>query len=97
MFLKFTQDIGHVPGVDNTAADALSRHPQLSCLALADKPPFLDTEALSAAQEACSTIAALASDPHFQVLGRLLASGPVLLCSMSTGMDRPLLLPPFHH
>ena len=72
---KFTQDIRHVSGVDNAAADALSRPSQLSCLVPTDMPPFLDTEALSAAQEACSTTAALASDPHFQVVGRLLASG----------------------
>ena len=56
-----------------------------------DVPPFLDAEVLSAAQAACSTTAALANDPSFQVVKRLLARGHVLLCSTSTGMDRPLL------
>ena len=92
---EFTQDIRHVPGVDNAAADALSRPPQLSCLAPADMPPFLDVDALSAAQEACPTTAALAVDPRFQVVRRLLSSGRVLMCSTSTGMDRPLLPPSF--
>ena len=62
-----------------------------------DVPPFLDAEVLSAAQAACSTTAALANDPSFQVVKRLLARGHVLLCSTSTGMDRPLLPPKFRH
>ena len=90
---EFTQDIRHVSGVNNAAANELSRPLQLSCLAPTDIPPFLNTEALSAAQEACSMTVALASDPRFQVVGRLLASSRVLLCSTSMGMDR-LLLPP---
>ena len=76
---EFIQDIPHVPGVDNTADDALSQPPQLSYLAPADMPPFLDAGALSAAQETCTTTAALAVDPCFQVVRRLLASGCVLL------------------
>ena len=73
----------------------LSHPPQLSCLAPADVRPFLDTEVLSATQAACSTTAALATDPHFQVVKRLLASSHVLLCSTSTGMNRPLFLREF--
>ena len=84
-----------MPGIDNAAANTLSPPPQLSCLAPAGMLPFLDTEALSAAQAACSTTVALASDPRFQVVKRLLASGRVFLCSMSTGMDRPILPPAF--
>ena len=74
---EFTQDIQHVPVVDNAAVDALSRPPQLSRLAPADEPPFLNTKVLSTAQAVCSTTAALATDPHFQVVKRLLASGHV--------------------
>ena len=85
---EFTQDIQHVPGVDNTAADTLPRPPQLSCLAPAGMPTFLHTEALSTTQAACSTTAALASDPCFQFVRRLLASGRVLLCSTSTGIGQ---------
>ena len=83
----------HVPGVDNNAADALSRPPQLSCLAPTNMLPFLNTKALSAAQSACSATVAVVADPCFQVIKRLLASGHVLLCSTSTGMDQPLLPP----
>ena len=52
----------------------LSRPPQLSCLAPTNVPPFHDTKALSAIQAACSTTAALATDPGFQVVKRLLPS-----------------------
>ena len=77
-----------MPGVDN--APAVLHRPR-------NMPPFLDTKALSASQVACSKVAALASDPRFQVVRRLLASSRVLLCSTSTGMDRPLLPPAFRH
>ena len=53
--LEFTQDIWNIPGVDT---DALSRPPQLLCLAPAKMSPFLNIEALSAGHPACSTRAA---------------------------------------
>ena len=92
---KLTQDIQHVPGKDNVLANALSLPPQLSCLAHANLPHFLNTKALSAAEMLCSARAALASYQCFHVTKRHLASGHVLLFSTSTSVDRPLLLPKF--
>ena len=93
---EFTQDIQHIPGEENVAANSRLRPPQLSCLAPSALPPFLNTKALSAGQTACSAMAALAADQCLHIFRRLLADGHMLLCSTLTGVDHPLLPPEFH-
>ena len=79
-----------VPGKDNAPADALLRPPELSCLTPTNIPPFLSTDGLFYNR----SIGIWSAFPSRQETPR---QQHVLLCSTSTGMDRPLLPPEFCH
>ena len=86
---QFTTDVRHVPGKDNSAADALSR--VVSVLSV-PQPPLDDFVALAATQRVDPDLQAFLAARHsLRLRDAVLADGSTLLVDESTGRPRPLL------
>ena len=88
---QFTTDIRHVKGVDNPAADALSR---IGANALhQEQAPVIDFEKMAKAQREDSELRKLPSPSSSLILEDipLPTSDATILCDTSTGVHRPLV------
>ena len=86
---EFTTDIRHIPGAQNTLADALSR-----VSALAVPPAAVDFDALAAAQ--CTDDELRTPHPSLDMRPVALpGSSRTVICDVSTGLPRPWCPMPF--
>ena len=100
---EFTSDIVHVPGSENSVADALSRPfspqpvsappvlspPSLHAVDLEISAPGFDFSALPALQSACPSVQAMLSNPSLSVVS--IPFLQTLFCDLSSGSPRPLV------
>jgi cleavage and polyadenylation specificity factor subunit 1 len=94
---EFTSDIQHISGKDNIVADALSRPPAqperqaAAVAAVAASLAILDYSALAAGQQGCPLVEKAASASSLRIRP-VDISGVTLLCNLSTGAARPVIL-----
>jgi cleavage and polyadenylation specificity factor subunit 1 len=88
---EFTADIQHVAGLDNIAADALSR-PPISTVTASSLPWDIvsDLRGIASRQSTCPSTLQARSSPSLQVQAREV-EGVSLWCDGSTGRWRPLV------
>ena len=95
---QFTTDVRYVRGIDNSAADALSR---IATNALhAERPPILDFEKMAAAQKDDPELLELRSSTSTSLVFQdvpLPASASTIVCDTSTGTARPYVPQTFRH
>ena len=83
---EFTCDVRHIPGAENSVADALSRpvSPAVpSCSLLHKSPPPFDYSALANLQQQCESLKRL--DSLSLLLKEIPFGGTTILCDESTG------------
>ncbi len=88
---EFTADIRHVAGLDNIAADALSRPPISSVTESSSLVDVVaDLRGIASRQSTCRITLQAKTSPSLRVQAREV-EGVSLLCDGSTGRWRPLV------